>query len=419
VVSNLNHAALQTIANSAIIQPGLCGKATLFNGSSGSTHMVADVSGYFLTKAPVSPGAKTGTAWGDNDQGELGTGTVLSSKNPAAMPPTLRDLHAIDGNGLAVSNDGNVWGWGPEELSQLYGRNASTDVGFGNCSIPVRIIDGLPATVSEVAGSPSDAYAVDAAGDVYAWGFNDVGQLGTGNTTDSFTPVKVPNLTDSHPAIAIGAGLAVLNDGTVWGWGDNSEGQLGTNATGSSSPTPVQIAGVSNAKTVAQSGDTSYALLNDGTVWAWGSDTHGALGQGTSVTSSATPLQVKDTAGTGFLSGVTAIAGGMALIGNPGTIVTWGSNNHGQLGHGAVGGQSDLPAPLAAPVTGTLPTFTAIAAGGDVDVALGSDGSVWAWGAGRANGLTSDSGTPNQVLAPATGARGVGAGVSTAFAIVP
>jgi alpha-tubulin suppressor-like RCC1 family protein len=417
VVSNLNHGVQQTIANSAIIPPGLCGKATLFNGSSGSTHMIADVSGYFLTKAAVGPGPKTGKAWGDNDRGQLGTGTVLSSKNPAAMPANLRDLHAIDGNGLAVSNDGNVWAWGPEELSQLYGQNASTDVGFGNCSIPVRVTDGLPATISDVAGSPSDAYALDATGDVYAWGFNDLGQLGNGGTTDSFTPAKVPNLTGTHPAIAIGAGLAVLNDGTVWGWGDNSEGQLGTNATGGTSTSPIQIAGLSSVKAIAQSGDTSYALLNDGTVWAWGSNTNGALGQGTSVASSATPLQVKDPTGASFLTGVSAISGGMALIGSPGTIVTWGSNNHGQLGNGAVSGHSNLPAPLAAPATDTL--FTAIAAGGDVDVALGNDGSVWAWGAGHANGLNPDSGTPNQVLAPATGALAVGAGVSASFAIVP
>jgi alpha-tubulin suppressor-like RCC1 family protein len=417
LVSNLNHSAAQTIANSAIIQPGLCGKVTLLNGSSGTTHMIADVSGYFLTKAPGGVGAKTGKAWGDNDQGELGTGTILSSRTPAAMPPTLRDLHAIDGDGLAVSNDGNVWGFGPEELTQLYGRNASTDVGFGNCSIPERITDGLPATIAEVGGSPSDAYALDASGDVYAWGINDVGQLANGTTTDNFSPTKVAGLTGTHPAIAIGAGLALLSDGSVWAWGDNSSAQLGDNAIGSSfSPAPVKIAGLPSAITaIAQSGDTSYALDGTGHVWAWGSNDNGALGQGINHADSSTPLEVVDVDATGFLSNVSAISGGMALL-MDGSIMTWGDNSDGQLGHGTTTGHYNTPAPVTGPVG--MPTFTKIAAGGNVDTALGSDGSVWAWGAARASGLNLKSGTPTQVIAPA-GAIGVGAGVSAAFAVVP
>jgi alpha-tubulin suppressor-like RCC1 family protein len=414
-VSTLNHAASQTIANLAIVQPGLCGKATLYNGSSGSTHLLTDVSGYFLLKAPVAPGAKTGTGWGFNGQGQLGDGTVADTKTPTAMPATLRDLHAIDGNGLAVSNDGNVWGWGPEELVQLYNGGASTDVGFGNCSIPVRILGGLPANVAEVGGSPSDAYALDTTGDVWSWGLNDQGQLGNGTTTNNFSPTKVPNLTTTHPAIAVGNALAVLSDGTVWAWGDNSEGQLGDNAVGSFSDTPVQVAGLSGITAIAQNGDTSYALDGSGNVWSWGSNDNGALGQGTTVTNSSTPHQVIGVGGTGTLT-ATAISGGMALLSN-GKVATWGSDDHGQLGNAATSGFTNTPAHITEPAG--LPTFTKIAAGGDVDVALGSDGSVWAWGRTKANGQTGDNGTAFQVLAPATGAIGVGAGVSAAFAIVP
>lgn len=415
-VSTLNHAAAQTIANLAIVQPGLCGKATLYNGSSGSTHLLTDVSGYFLQKVAVGPGAKTAKAWGVNGQGQLGVGTIADTKTPTALPANLRDLHAIDGDGLAVSNDGNVWAWGPEELVQLYGRGASTDVGFGNCSIPVRILDGLPANVAEVGGSPSDAYAMDATGDVWSWGLNDQGQLGNGTTTDNFSPTKIPGLTTTHPAIAVGNALVVLNDGTVWAWGDNSEGQLGDNGIGSSfSASPVQIAGLSGITAIAQNGDTSYALDGSGNVWAWGSGDQGALGQGTSLAMSTTPLKVIGVGGTGFLT-ATAISGGMALQ-SGGTVATWGSDNHGQLGDGNNTGHANTPAVVTGPAG--MPTFTKIAAGGDVDVALGSDGSVWAWGATKANGQIGDNGTPFQVLAPAAGALNVGAGVSAAFAIVP
>ncbi|MFL6100022.1 MAG: hypothetical protein ACJ71T_08735 [Actinomycetales bacterium] len=414
-VSNLNHTAAQTIANAAIIQPGLCGKATLYNGSNGSTHLLADVSGYFLTKVAVGPGAKTAKAWGENTLGELGVGTITSTKTPVAMPPFLRDLKSIDGDGLAVSNDGNVWGWGPEELVQLYGQSQPTDVGFGNCSIPVRITDGLSATVTAVAGSPSDAYALDAAGDVWSWGLNDQGQLGNGGTTDNFHPAKVPGLTTSHAAVAIGAGLAALDDGTVFAWGDNSQNQLGDAALGSSfSPTPVQVTGLSGIVSVAQNGDTSYALDGTGNVWAWGSNDNGALGQGTGVTSSSTPAKVIGVGGTGFLN-ATAISGGAAVLAD-GSIATWGSDNHGQLGDGAITGHSNTPKAVAPP---SGQTFTKVAAGGDVDVALVSDGSVWVWGAAKANGQNADSGTPGEMLPAATGALGVGAGVSAAFVIVP
>ena len=82
----------------------------------------------------------------------------------------------------------------------------------------------------------AESWAPNADGSVWTWGSNYSGQLGDGTTTDSFTPKKVAGLTGTHPATAIGAGLALLNDGTVWAWGDNSDGQLGTGSSAGFSP---------------------------------------------------------------------------------------------------------------------------------------------------------------------------------------
>ncbi len=85
-VSTLNHSAGQTIANAAIVPPGLCGKTTFYNGSSGSTHLLADVAGYFLGTTVAGSPAKTAVAWGNDAQGLLGDGSIKYEQDPGRRP---------------------------------------------------------------------------------------------------------------------------------------------------------------------------------------------------------------------------------------------------------------------------------------------------------------------------------------------
>src|SRR5919199_510546 len=127
-----------------------------------------------------------------------------------------------------------------------------------------------------------------------AWGYNQYGQLGDGTYTHRNTPVGVSNLRGIQ-TLAAGEchSLALMEDGTVWAWGANSYGQLGNEAAGYGSSTPVQVSNLSGVKAIAASDEHNLALKEDGTVWAWGKNNYGQLGDGTT-TNRNTPVQVRN-----------------------------------------------------------------------------------------------------------------------------
>jgi alpha-tubulin suppressor-like RCC1 family protein len=208
----------------------------------------------------------------------------------------------------------------------------------------------------------------------WAWGDNSYGELGNGTTINSHTPVQVSGLSGVTAVAANldgGYSLAMKSDGTAWAWGYNSQGQLG-NGTTTDSHTPVQVSGLSGVTAVANGAWDGLAVKSDGTAWAWGWNTRGELGDGTTI-ERLTPVQVSG------LSGVTAIAGNvghsMALKAD-GTAWTWGEG--ALLGNAPpYNGATDSYTPVQ--VSG-LSGVTAIAAGSDWDLALKSDGTAWAWG---------------------------------------
>jgi hypothetical protein len=266
-------------------------------------------------------------AWGWNDDGQLGDGTNTSSNTPLQVSG-LSDVQAVAGgdfHSLALKNDGTVWAWGANGDGQLgdgtAGNQRTTPVQVRNLS-----------DVQAVAGGWLFSLALKNNGTVWGWGSNAAGQLGDGTISNQRnTPVQVSNLSDVQ---AIDAGtvhsLALKNDGTVWAWGRNAEGQLGVGTFDFFYTTPVQVSNLSDVQAIAAGDRYSLALKNDGTVWAWGSNDEGQLGDGTS-TSSNTPVQVSG------LSDVQAVAGGWShslALKNDGTVWGWGRNAEGQLGDG-------------------------------------------------------------------------------------
>ena len=177
-------------------------------------------------------------------------------------------------------------------------------------------------------------------GTVNAYGQNLWGQLGNGTYNSSGVPVPVTGLTGiiavdacGFPDVYYGGlhSLALKNDGTVWAWGSNINGQLG-NGTNTNSNVPVQVSGLSGITAIAggHNGSFSLALKNNGTVWAWGDNSTGQLGNGTT-TNSNVPVQVNG------LTGVVGIAGGgwhALAVKSDGTVWAWGNNIYGQLGNG-------------------------------------------------------------------------------------
>ena len=249
-------------------------------------------------------------------------------------------------------------------------------------------------TIAAVAGAllPVLGCVVQAARP-YACGYNLSGQLGDGTTINRTIPVAVDTsgalLGKSVSAIAAGwqHTVALTSDGEVFAWGDNTFGQLGDGTTHyRTTPVAVNMSGALSGKTViaiATGGVNTVALTADGRLFAWGSNVYGQLGDGTTIHHRATPVAVIMS---GALLGktVTAIAAGryhaLALT-SGGKLFAWGANGAGELGDGTT---HNRRVPVAVNMSGAgNKTVTAIAAGNGHTVALTSAGKVFAWGWGH------------------------------------
>ncbi len=233
-------------------------------------------------------------------------------------------------------------------------------------------------------------------GKLYAWGANHDGQLGNGSMTNSNTPVEV-GLPTGLALAAVAAGqahsLALGSDGKLYAWGRNSDGQLG-NGSMTNSTTPVEaglFAGL--ALTAVSAGAAhSLALGSDGKLYAWGFNFSGQLGNGSN-TPSSIPVVVRLPAGVK----TTAVSAGEAhnlALGSDGKLYAWGFNSSGQLGNGSA---SNRNTPVVVRLPGGVTPTTAVAAAAAHSLALGSDGKLYAWGANHHGQLGNGSNTPSTI----------------------
>ena len=187
---------------------------------------------------------------------------------------------------VAVKSDGTLWAWGNNDYGQL--GYAS---GGGNRSSPQQIgalTDWYKSACGEVF-----TLSVKTDGTLWSWGYNSSGQLGLGNGTSYSSPKQVGSLTTwSDVACGTDFSFGLKTDGTMWTWGANANGQLGDNTTVSKS-SPVQaVTFGSNWVTAAAGLNFSAAIKNDGTLWLWGANTSGQLGDNTTVNKSS-PVQAE------------------------------------------------------------------------------------------------------------------------------
>lgn len=247
---------------------------------------------------------------------------------------------------LVLRDGGAVWASGSNpngELGDGTGTQQSTPV-------PVKGPGGTGVLTEAMAVATGTFHSLALLRDttIRAWGDNRYGQLGDGSTDDRWTPVQVVGPGGGGVlagVVAIAAGLyhslALLSDGTVWAWGWNEYGQLG-DGTIVRRTTPEQVKGsdgsdfLTNVVGIAAGGNYSLALLRDGTVRGWGDNGSGQLGDGTT-THRAMPVQVKGPGGSSMLDGVIALAAGAShslAARADGTVWGWGANADGRLGDG-------------------------------------------------------------------------------------
>ncbi|MCL1885444.1 MAG: Ig-like domain repeat protein [Dehalococcoidia bacterium] len=318
-------------------------------------------------------------AWGSNGSGQLGDGAGANRSNPvqvmASPGVVLTGVIAIDAGGshfLALKNDGTVWACGSNNYGLL------GDSTTARRSRPVQVL--ILTNIAEISTGYTHSLVLKNDGTVWAWGQNNLGQLGDGTTTNRSNPVQVmasPGVVLTG-VIAIDAGsyysLALRSDGTVWAWGWNSSGKLG-NGTTENSLYPVMVSGLTDVIAISAGGH-SLAIKSDKTVWSWGNNSEGQLGDGTT-TDRYTPVQVSG------LSNITAIAASgrfsLALRGD-GTVWAWGRNAERQLGDG-----TNIQREMPVQVSG-LSNVSAISVGAWHSLALLSNGTVKSWGTGTATG---------------------------------
>ncbi len=282
------------------------------------------------TCALTSAGAAK--CWGFNGYGQLGDGTIVDHRTAmdvSGLESGVAALVAGKNHTCALTSAGGVKCWGRNEYGQL--GDGTTD----SRSAPVEV-NGLASGVTKLAAGESHTCALTSTGGVKCWGYNLFGQLGDGTTNDQPIPVAVSGLTSGVTSLAAGGAhtCAVTDTGGVKCWGFNHVGQLGSGTTTTAS-TPVDVSGLASGVTAVVAGNWhSCALTQVGGVKCWGDNLYGALGDGTSDSRSRTPVDVS-----GLASGVAAIdAGGRfaCAVTNADGVKCWGDNGFGQLGDGTL-----------------------------------------------------------------------------------
>lgn len=340
-------------------------------------------------------------AWGKNDEGQVGDGTNADRTYPRHV--THADIIAISGgerHSLALKSDGTVWAWGDNVYGQL-GDETTID---SNMPVQVR---GLKDVIAIAAGA-YHSLALKKDNTVWAWGSNGSGELGDGTYENKNKPVQV---LEDVKAVAAGYShsLALKKNETVWAWGDNLHGQLGVN--GEKIKNPVQVLTLKYVKAIAAGRNHSLAVAYDpesgspNVVWAWGDNNYGQLGYGDDAGWS-TPKPVTTTGSDDdTLNSIIKIDGGnyhSLALKDDGTVWAWGKNGSGQLGDGTISSPQERRTFPVKALNLENKKITQISAGAENSLALQDDGTIWAWGDNEYGQLGDDTNSPRLVPARVT-----------------
>jgi alpha-tubulin suppressor-like RCC1 family protein len=291
-----------------------------------SSDIVSVATGDVHTCAVTAAGAVK--CWGDNHNGRLGDGSMIQSFAPVAVAglPSSRGVVGGGAHACSLSVDGGMACWGMNVTGAL-GDGSTAD-----SPAPVGV-PGMSTGLLGIAAGYLHTCAITPAGGAKCWGYDELGQLGNGTTTDSHAPVDVVGLPSGVVSVVGGYAhtCAITTSGAVECWGAFTVNGMGTNALQENSLVPVAIAGISSVVALAAGSGYTCALTSAGGVKCWGMNRWGALGNGSTV-DSAVPVDV-----VGLSSGVIAIAAGGAMacaVLESGGVKCWGYNAGGQLGDG-------------------------------------------------------------------------------------
>jgi alpha-tubulin suppressor-like RCC1 family protein len=270
---------------------------------------------------------------------------------------------------LAINLDGKLWAWG---------ANYNGELGDGTT-----VLRNTPTLINssswqEVSCKGSYSLGLKTDGTLWSWGYNGAGQLGDGTGIENHTPTQVGTASNwLHIASGGNHSTAIKSDGTLWTWGSDEYGQLGDGGTNTAMLIPTQIGIETNWQKVYASAYNTFAIRQDGTLWGFGRNHVGQLGDGTVINKNA-PVQIGTAANWAALSVGTNFTVGLKT---DGTLWAWGDNFYGQLGDGTNIGKN-VPTQI-----GSLTNWQTISCGFEHIIAQNTAGNIYAWGNGQNGAL--------------------------------
>jgi alpha-tubulin suppressor-like RCC1 family protein len=352
--------------------------------------------------------------WGYNNQfGKLGTNNTVNYSTPIQTITGGNNWRIVGCTGqtsYAVKTDGTLWCWGNGDHGRLGDGSATTK------SSPVQTITG-GTNWKYVAMGPisSSVAAIKTDGTLWTWGYNGSGQLGDNSYSSRSSPVQTVASGTNWVRAALGANhtAAIKSDGTLWLWGQGFVGQLGNNNT-SNQISPVQTTSSGTYwKHVACGYQHTAAVKTDGTLWCWGLNTSGQLGDNT-ITNKSSPVQT--VAGGTIWKQAACGYSFTAAVKLDGTLWLWGSNGSGQLGDNTTAQKSS---PVQTVTGGT--NWSQVVSGSTHTIAIKTDGTLWGWGSNNYGQLGDNTVTggsyPRQTYTGGTNWKQASAGTNHTMAI--
>ena len=350
--------------------------------------------------------------WGGNSYGGLGDNTTASKSNPVQTVTggiNWKQVTVGQNHTAAIKTDGTLWCWGQGDNGQL-GDNTIT-----HRSSPVQTT-AFGTDWKQISSCANSTSAIKTNGTLWTWGQNNQGQLGDNTAVRKSSPVQTIAFGTNWKQVSTGywQTAAIKTDGTLWMWGRGAEGQLGDNiAIERSSPVQTVTFGTNWKQVSSGFWFFTAATKTDGTLWMWGNNGDGQLGDNT-ITLRSSPVQTI-TRGTNWKQ-VSCGSYHTTAIKNDGTLWVWGKNSYGQLGDNTIVSKSS---PVQTISFGN--NWKSVACGFYYTAAIKTDGTLWAWGANYSGNLgdntTAHRSSPVQTTAYGTNWKQVSCGYGQTAAV--